>query len=324
MDEIMDANLSATEEQPDVDDVPVDVSANMPEDDSDFGTILVDYLNSHGDEAETQTPDAAVSVSSPANSDGEAATPSDASASDAPPTTGTAESVTNPAPTTDRDSGVAEQAPQAGDVPPPPASDVKQETKEAAPSTIKLRVNHEDIELPMAEAIERLQRSIVQETKAKQDIYRNTYQELLKQDYPEALARAGAKEAAGGVYPLEDTPEEPVTTRPPDDVRDQVAQIRAVYPDMREMPQEVMDRSVREGIPLFSAYVQYRSQADAKAAQARIAALEAENRTLKQNQTNALKAPVKPVSEGGATQEAKAGSFEDLLLKGFDSKSSVF
>ena len=90
----------------------------------------------------------------------------------------------------------------------------------------------------------------------------------------------------------------------------EVNQLKALYPDFKEMPDEVAV-AVSNGANLLTAYLAYREKQTTKAA----ASLKKENEVLKQNAASAAKAPVRGVTGGGATNTKP----QNDLLKGFDS-----
>jgi threonine synthase len=89
----------------------------------------------------------------------------------------------------------------------------------------------------------------------------------------------------------------------------EVEQLKALYPEFKEMPDEVA-KSVANGANLLTAYIAYREKQNSKAA----ASLKKENEVLKQNAASAAKAPVRGVTGGGATNTKPRND----LLKGFD------
>ena len=138
----------------------------------------------------------------------------------------------------------------------------------------------------------------------------------------EAAARMIAKDAAeGNAYALTDdegptpapTPAAPaaasVEAPKTRDLRAEVEQLRALYPEIKEMPDEVA-KAVSQGVPVITAYLAYRERQSAKAA----ATLQRENQILKQNAANSAKAPVRGVTGGDSTPPKKKSLFEE----GFD------
>lgn len=90
------------------------------------------------------------------------------------------------------------------------------------------------------------------------------------------------------------------------DFRNQVHQLRQVYPDFAAMPEEVM-QAYMKGSDLLSAYSAYRvARMEQESRDIR-----KENEILKQNAASAAMAPVKGVS--GAAADG-----DDAFLKGFD------
>lgn len=189
---------------------------------------------------------------------------------------------------------------------------------------LKLRFNHKDEEVDIGkmsdeELIAALQKSkAYDEAKAKK-IYRETYNNLMEQGMPEEVSEFFASnKAGGGKFSLEDDEEEATEQdamhddAQPSQTRDfvaEVAQLRALYPDFKETPQEVAD-AVSKGAPLLTAYVAYREKQASKTA----AALQKENSVLKQNAAAAAKAPVRGVTGGGDTKPKAKDPFE----AGFD------
>lgn len=92
------------------------------------------------------------------------------------------------------------------------------------------------------------------------------------------------------------------------DLGAEVRQLQRLYPDFKEMPDEVAHLAA-QGESLLTAYAVWQGQQAQKAAES----LREENRVLKQNASAAARAPVKGVSGGG--NNAKQSEFE----RGFDS-----
>ena len=211
----------------------------------------------------------------------------------------------------------------------------EQETEEQSGQTeepvkrsriLKLKVNHEDQEVDIEsmtddELIAALQKSrafdALKDEQAKAR-YREVYHEQVSEGMTPAAARlVAANEVGGKNYPLEDTaePEKPSTPAPTvqtqtRDFVQEVNQLKALYPDFKEMPDEVAV-AVSNGANLLTAYLAYRDKQTTKAA----ASLKKENEVLKQNAASAAKAPVRGVTGGGATNTKP----QNDLLKGFDS-----
>ena len=81
-------------------------------------------------------------------------------------------------------------------------------------------------------------------------------------------------------------------------------QVRALYPDLREFPDEVaMDAA--EGAPLLQAYLNYRERQSVREAEE----LRQENALLRQNADSAARAPIRGVTGGGDTQARPRGAF---------------
>lgn len=154
------------------------------------------------------------------------------------------------------------------------------------------------------------------EAKAK---YKATYDAQVEAGMTEGVARLVAKDAAGGDYSLNDEAEpkradqsaEPEKTYAP--VRDyaaEVTQLKALFPKVEEIPDEVLNVAATKDISVVTAYLAYRENESAKAAES----LKKENAILKQNAASAAKAPVKGVTGGGASADKV-----DYFMKGFES-----
>lgn len=229
----------------------------------------------------------------------------------------------------------AENSPNAGDGTEVAAPDGAEADNTPTPKTYRLRVNHEekDVTLSDDEIIARLQKSYawdaMQEQKSKAK-YKEVYQEQIDAGLTPAAAKLVAQNECGGKsYEIgEDgeivddtqssakTSEAPasVETAPADRTRDlaaQIDQVKAIFGDFTEMPEEVT-RAVAHGADLLTAYSAYRVREGQKAA----ASLKKENEVLKQNAASAAKAPVRGVTGGGATKQKKESDF----LKGFNSE----
>lgn len=235
---------------------------------------------------------------------------------------------------TETDTGV-EEAPTTGDTEDPDNRSAESDTEQTEsgqtqepvknPRILKLKVNHTEQEIDInalsdEELIARLQKSAAfdamkdDQMKAK---YREIYNEQIDAGMTEAAARmVAANECGGKAYPLEDPAPETVeeqpqaTAAPARDTIAELAQLKALYPDFSEVPDEVA-RAYANGANLLTAYVAYREQQTSKTA----ASLKKENQVLKQNAASAAKAPVKGVTGGGATDTKPKND----LLAGFDS-----
>ena len=211
-----------------------------------------------------------------------------------------------------------------------------------APSTsrkLTLKVNHQEQEVDVSKMSDDDLRALLQKgyafdaMKEAEDRreYLRVYQEQLDAGMTEVVARLVAKEAAGGkTYVVKDgaieappevevpapapvTPPANMRTTPPPgtvtrDLRAEVEQLRMLYPDVKEIPNEVA-AAVSKGIPLTTAYLAYQARESKTAA----ANLRKENKTLRQNAANMQRAPVKGVT-GGDTGQQKS----DLFSEGFD------
>lgn len=182
---------------------------------------------------------------------------------------------------------------------------VQQEEKRSRKLTLK--VNHEeetvDIDAMSDEdLIAHIQKSRAFDASREAENkrrFRQTYQEQIDAGMTEAAARMVAAHEVGGTYALEDkqagTGEN--APAPARDAAADIAQLKALYPDFKEMPDEVA-HAYAQGVPLLTAYLAYRSKQSAKAENN----LKKENAVLKQNAAAAAKAPVKGVSGSGQAQ----------------------
>lgn len=210
-----------------------------------------------------------------------------------------------------------------------------------APRIVKLKVNHEarDVDIDSmsdeelkdwGEKAAAYDRFKEKQAKAK---YIAAFQDEVRNGMTEAHAHMVASHVTGKSFELTDeeksdtsfaaelediyaapkAAEAPKPAEPaPKQERDlaaEFAQLKAVYPDFTEMPDEVA-HAVANGANALMAYVAYRGKQSEKAA----ASLKKENAVLKQNAAAAAKAPVKGVTGGGAAPKPKSD-----LLAGFDS-----
>lgn len=137
----------------------------------------------------------------------------------------------------------------------------------------------------------------------------NPNEALLPEGWEEGtdLFAPPAEEAAEETAP-EPAAETAEETAPPErDYAAEVALLRRIWPDFREMPEEVAQMAA-EGESLVAAYAVWQGREHLKEAQT----LRAENAALKQNANAALHAPVRGV-KGSAKQ--KISDFE----RGFES-----
>ena len=95
-----------------------------------------------------------------------------------------------------------------------------------------------------------------------------------------------------------------VPTEPQRDFAAEAEQVRALYPDLREFPDEVaMDAAAGEG--LLQAYLNYRERQAVRETEE----LRQENAVLRQNADAANRAPVRGVTGGGDTASRPRGAF---------------
>lgn len=199
--------------------------------------------------------------------------------------------------------------------------------EEAKPSRVlKLKVNHTEEDLDINAMSDEELVALLQKGRAfdamrdaeNKKRYRAVYQEQIDAGMTEAAAKLVAQNEVGGkVYPLEDTEENaPAEERPSveeatprnRDFRAEVEQLRALFPEVTEIPDEVA-RAAARGVDMVSAYLALKDRRSAET----VAKLRKENQILRQNAASAAKAPVRGVSGGGAVQKK-----EDPALKGFD------
>lgn len=151
--------------------------------------------------------------------------------------------------------------------------------------------------------------------------YEKTYNDMIYSGLPEAAARMiAANEAGGRTFKLEDDAEpdqdsdeqEPSPTPATTGARDfnaEVSQLKALYPEVKAIPDEVA-LDVSRGTPLVNAYIAWKGRQSEQAA----ASLKRENEVLKHNAASAARAPVRATTGNGKVKQQ-----ESLWLKGFDS-----
>jgi hypothetical protein len=232
-------------------------------------------------------------------------------------------------PTTDDDADDAQD--QNADEETDSHADERSEQEVKPSRKLKLKVNHKEEEVDIDAMSDDDLVAWLQKGRAFDSMkdaenkrrYREVYQEQLDAGMTESVAQIVAQNAVGGkTYSLEDeaeAPEEKPETAQPSpapahtptirDFASEVAQLRALYPDFKETPDEVA-KAVAKGVPLLSAYLAYRDKESSKTA----AALKRENAVLKQNAAAAAKAPVKGVTGGGKSTPEK----KDPFAEGFD------
>lgn len=231
------------------------------------------------------------------------------------------------APTTGENEPAAK--PNAGDTA-ASAPDGEAKANAVAPRLLKLKVNHQEQEVDInqmsdEELIAALQKSRAFDARQEADNkrkFRETYQEQIDAGMTEGVAQMVAAAAANGkTYALTDEEETPpaapeaalaaqAATSPGRDFQAEVATLKAIYPDFKEMPQSVVD-AFNRGAPLYAAYGAYLNSKKSEA----VKALQKENQILRQNAASAAQAPVTGVSGGGSVAPEK----EDPFIKGFDS-----
>jgi hypothetical protein len=228
------------------------------------------------------------------------------------PTTGEDE----PAETPDQDAeDVTEEAP-ADEPEEPPAKPSRK---------LKLKVNHKEEELDLDSMSDEDLTALLQKGRAYDLIkeaenkkkFRDVYQEQLDAGMTDAVARVVAQAATDGkAYSLEDEADDAEEAdKPAEDAApsrnfiNEVAQLQALFPEVKEIPDEVA-KAAALGAPLLSAYLAYREKQSSKT----VASLKKENEILKQNAAASARAPVKGVTGGGNSTPAK----KDPFLEGWD------
>ena len=97
--------------------------------------------------------------------------------------------------------------------------------------------------------------------------------------------------------------------KPQRDFDREIAVLRKAHPDIKELPQEVLDASVQEDSNVLAAYEQYRN----RQLTAEVENLRKENLALKQNAEAAARAPVTAVSSGGSIDGQEIDPFVAIL-----------
>ena len=97
--------------------------------------------------------------------------------------------------------------------------------------------------------------------------------------------------------------------KPQRDFDREIAVFRKAHPDIKELPQEVLDASVQEDSNVLAAYEQYRN----RQLTAEVENLRKENLALKQNAEAAARAPVTAVSSGGSIDGQEIDPFIAIL-----------
>lgn len=229
-------------------------------------------------------------------------------------------------PTTVEQDGEENLSDESGDGTENPDGETKTETRSRK---LKLKVNHREEEIDVEamsdnDLIALLQKGrafdALKENENKQR-FRDIYNAQLEAGMTEAAAKLVAQNEVGKTYALTDeaetpavetpAPVEPEKAAPVRDFKAEYEQLQALYPDVKEIPDEVV-RNAAKGIPLLNAYLAYRDKQSNKTA----ASLKKENEVLKQNAASAAKAPVKGVGGGGVAPKKV-----DPFLAGFDSEN---
>lgn len=233
------------------------------------------------------------------------------------------------APTTSEDGEVEEPDAEEGT---PESTDGPSADPVPTSRILKLKVNHEEREVDVTKMSDEDLIALFQKGYAFDDVkdreskklFRTVYQEQIDAGMTEAAAKLIAKEAAGKAYALTDEEEAPAPAAPaapakePEspgrNFRQEVEQLKALYPEFKEVPDEVA-KAVSKGAPLLVAYLAYREKQSAKTA----ASLKQENKVLKQNAASAAKAPVRGVTGSGDTAtKPKKDVFESGFEAGFN------
>ena len=225
-------------------------------------------------------------------------------------------------PTTVEDAGEENLSDETGDVSEAPDGENQTETRSRK---LKLKVNHREEEVDVDamsddDLIALLQKGrafdAMKENENKQR-YRDIYNAQIEAGMTEAIAKMVAQNETGKTYPLVDETQTPAETAPAveqpapktHDSRESWQQLKALDPDLKQVPEEVAT-AISRGIDPQIAYLSYKMAQSNKTA----ASLKKENAILKPNAASAAKAPVKGVSGGGVAPKKV-----DPALAGFDS-----
>lgn len=138
------------------------------------------------------------------------------------------------------------------------------------------------------------------------NVHEAVARDVVNRKYPEYVAPAQTQQRPA----MPAAPAQPA--QPARNLYNELGELFGSYPALRgqKIPQEVTD-AAKGGKTLLNAYRDYLEQQRNEEA----ARLRKENATLKQNAAAAAKAPVRSVTEGGATDTKS----EDTFLKGFNS-----
>jgi|GEM_PF-3980402 len=210
--------------------------------------------------------------------------------------------------------------------------DGEPKTEARTPRKLTLKVNHKEEEIDLDAMSDEELTALLQKGRAfdamkdaeNKRTFRQVYQEQIDAGMTEAAARMIAKDAAEGhTYALtdeEEQPKAPTLVAEPEheapktrDLRAEVEQLRALYPEVKEFPDEVA-KAVSQGIPVLTAYLAYREKQSTKTA----ASLQKENTVLKQNAARTAKAPVTGVTGGGSTTQKAQSVFDKAFDAGFN------
>ena len=205
------------------------------------------------------------------------------------------------------------------------ASEAPETPSEKPGRKITLRIDHQDKEVDVdsltdeqiKEALEKSAALDRIREKENRQRYRDAYAEQRQQGMSDALARIAAREAAGADYPLtDDAPEAapgdaagPTASPAPRDFAADLKALRAAYPDVTEMPEDVV-AAYMQGKPLLDAYRSHRGKAEAD----ELSRLRKENEQLRAAEDARRRAPVRGVSGGSAGKQTR-----DPFEEGFDS-----
>lgn len=206
------------------------------------------------------------------------------------------------------------------------ADEQSQSAENSGSRILKLRVNRQDREVDLSkmsdeELIAQLQKGYAFDAmKEKENAkrYRQIYDDQIMAGMTSEAAKLIAKnEMSGKEYALfdEDDEDETEDEAPASGKRDYVAevqQLRAIFPDMGTIPDEVAVQ-VAKGADLITAYTAYRAKESAKTAET----VKHENKILKQNAANAVRSPVRGTTTGGRASTSLRGMA--AFNKGFDS-----
>lgn len=187
-----------------------------------------------------------------------------------------------------------------------------------APTTVDLRNMSRDELQAMYQKAAAFDAS---KAKADKDRYQQIVEEEIGNGMSDRMAHIAAKAEVGADYSGEDDTNgndddngsTATTTGRGRDFRAEIAEVREVYPDMKNIPDSVVQSAATTGHSLLREYAAYRQSEASKAA----ANLRKENKTLRQNADNAARSPVRGTTGSGKVKEVDPDVA--AMLAGYDS-----